>query len=131
MNEHKISYRVYYEDTDAGGIMYHGNFINFCERARTEYINDRGATNREIWEKGTGMVVRHLDADYLSPAYLEDMLEVVTCVEAVQNSSFIMKQTIYRDETILFDMKVVLVCVNHQGRAVRIPDFVKELLEEK
>lgn len=131
MSEHKISYRVYYEDTDAGGIMYHGNFINFCERARTEYINDRGATNREIWEKGTGMVVRHLDADYLSPAYLEDMLEVVTSVEAVQNSSFIMKQTIYRDETILFDMKVVLVCVNHQGRAVRIPDFVKELLEEK
>ena len=131
MNEHKISYRVYYEDTDAGGIMYHGNFINFCERARTEYINDRGTTNREIWEKGTGMVVRHLDADYLSPAYLEDMLEVVSSVEAVQNSSFIMKQTIYRGETILFDMKVVLVCVNHQGRAVRIPDFVKELLEEK
>jgi acyl-CoA thioester hydrolase len=131
MNEHKISYRVYYEDTDAGGIMYHGNFINFCERARTEYINDRGTTNREIWEKGTGMVVRHLDADYLSPAYLEDMLEVVSSVEAVQNSSFIMKQTIYRGETILFDMKVVLVCVNHQGRAVRIPDFVKKLLEEK
>ena len=122
MSEHKISYRVYYEDTDAGGIMYHGNFINFCERARTEYINDRGTTNRAIWEKGTGMVVRHLDADYLSPAYLEDMLEVVTSVEAVQNSSFIMKQTIYRDETILFDMKVVLVCVNHRGFAPRVPD---------
>ena len=131
MSEHKVSYRVYYEDTDAGGIMYHGNFINFCERARTELINSRGLTNREIWDKGTGMVVRHLDADYLSPAYLEDMLDVVTSVEAVQNSSFILKQTIYRDETILFDMKVVLVCVNHQGRAVRIPDFVKAILEKE
>jgi len=130
MSKHSISYRVYYEDTDAGGIMYHGNFINFCERARTEFINERGVSNKAVWEKGVGMVVRHLEADYQSPAYLEDMLEVSTDVLEVKNSSFILQQTITRGETTLFDMKVVLVCVNHQGRAIRIPDFLKKVLEE-
>lgn len=126
---HTVSYRVYYEDTDAGGIMYHGNFINFCERARTEYINTKGLSNRQLGEEGIGIVVRHLEADYFAPAKLEDFLAVSTEVVEIKNSSFILRQTIQKGDLTLFDMNVVLVCINAQGRPIRIPEIFKQILE--
>lgn len=126
---HTVSYRVYYEDTDAGGIMYHGNFINFCERARTEYINTKGLSNRQLGEEGIGIVVRHLEAEYFAPAKLEDFLAVSTEVVEIKNSSFILRQTIQRGDLTLFDMNVVLVCINAQGRPIRIPEIFKQILE--
>lgn len=126
---HSITYRVYYEDTDAGGIMYHGNFINFCERARTEFIGDLGLSNKDLREKNILAVVRHIDADYMSPAYLEDYLKVETEILEIKNSSFILKQSIFREEDTLFVMKVVLVCINESMRPVRIPTELKNILE--
>ena len=75
---HSVTYRVYYEDTDAGGIMYHGNFINFCERARTEFIGALGLSNKLLHETNNLAVVRHIDADYRMPAVLEDYLQIET-----------------------------------------------------
>ena len=125
---HSVTFRVYYEDTDAGGIKYHGNFISFCERARTEFIISRGLSNKIMREHNILAVVRHIEADYFSPAYLEDMLRVQTTVLEVKNSSFILQQTIFRDEEMLFNMKVVLVCINGDKRPVRIPQMLKEIL---
>lgn len=126
---HSVTYRVYYEDTDAGGIMYHGNFINFCERARTEFIGALGLTNKQLKEQNALAVVRHIEADYQSPAYLEDYLRVETKILEIKNSSFILKQTIFRDEDTLFVMKVVLVCINDKLRPVRIPEVLKDILK--
>lgn len=126
---HSVTYRVYYEDTDAGGIMYHGNFINFCERARTEFIGALGLTNKQLKEQNALAVVRHIEADYQSPAYLEDYLRVETEILEIKNSSFILKQTIFRDEDTLFVMKVVLVCINDKLRPVRIPEVLKDILK--
>jgi acyl-CoA thioester hydrolase len=126
---HVVTYRVYYEDTDAGGIMYHGNFINFCERARTEFINSRGLSNKALHQEDVLAVVRHIEADYLSPAYLEDFVRIETSVVEIKNSSFILQQTIFRGEDTLFNMKVVLVCINGMKRPVRIPDVIKKILE--
>jgi acyl-CoA thioester hydrolase len=128
MTHHTSTYRVYYEDTDAGGIMYHGNFVNFCERSRTEWINANGISNTELRERGVGIVVRHLEAEYYAPAVLEDIVNVTTEILEVKNSSFILKHTMMREETVLFDMKVVLVCITPEGRPMRIPDFFKNIL---
>ncbi len=127
---HSVTYRVYYEDTDAGGIMYHGNFINFCERARTEYIDSNGISNKQMREDHNfGVVVRHVEADYRAPAYLEDYLRVETEPLEIKNSSFVLKQTIFRGEDTLFVMKVVLVCINEKMRPIRIPDIFKNILK--
>ena len=126
---HSVTYRVYYEDTDAGGIMYHGNFINFCERARTEFIGALGLTNYQLKENNAMAVVRHIEADYRLPAYLENYLRIETEILEIKNSSFILKQTIFRDEDTLFVMKVVLVCINDKLRPIRIPEVLKNILK--
>ena len=126
---HKVTYRVYYEDTDAGGIMYHGNYINFCERARTEFINAKGLSNRAMHDHHILTVVRHLEAHYFAPAFLEDQVTVHTEVSEIKNSSFVLKQTIFRGEDTLFMMNIVLVCINGEKRPVRIPEMLKNILE--
>ena len=108
--------------------MYHGNFINFCERARTEFIGALGLSNKLLHETNNLAVVRHIEADYKMPAVLEDYLHIETELLEIKNSSFILKQTITRDEDELFVMKVVLVCINEKMRPVRIPDLLKNAL---
>ena len=126
----KTQYRVYYEDTDAGGIMYHGNFINFCERARSDMLREIGFPASEIVETlRTGFVVRHLEADYLQMARLDDLLVVETCLTQIKNSSFTMEQVVYLNEanqnSVTFKMNVTLVCIDMSGKPVRIPDALR------
>lgn len=127
--KHTIDYRVYYEDTDAGGIMYHGSYIRYCERGRTEFMRAIGHSCKEMQDEGTIFVIRHLEADYLMPAYLEDLLTVETSVIQVKNTSFLMQQTISRHNDILCQMKVTAVAVNRTGKPVRVPEFIRESLE--
>ncbi len=125
-------YRVYYEDTDAGGIMYHGRYINWCERARAEYLSDIGLQSSTIaQDTGVMFVVRHLNADYLKPARLDQRLRVETTLKELKNSSFLLNQSIFCQDSVLFSMAVTIVCVDAAGtRAVRIPDMVREKLQE-
>lgn len=131
---HKSSYRVYYEDTDAGGIMYHGNFINFCERARSDLLRDIGLPASEITEKmGVGFVVRHLEAEYLRMVKLDELLTIETSLKKIKNTSFVMEQVIFNEEigqnkaifSSIFTMDVTLVCVDAQGKPVRIPEDLR------
>ena len=90
--QHHVSYRVYFEDTDAGGVMYHGNYIAFCERARTELLLDTGYTNRGLKDDvGILFVVRHMDVHYLKPLLLEDKVDIYTSLHHIKNSSLIFK----------------------------------------
>ena len=128
---HKVDYRVYYEDTDAGGIMYHGNFINFCERGRSELLRSIGLPSSEVVEKlGIGFVVRHLDADYLKMVKLDDLLSVETSLISMKNSSFLMKQTITCQNSVVFFMDVTLVCIDMQGKPARIPEILRTQFNE-
>ena len=123
---HELPIRVYYEDTDAGGIVFYANYLKFAERGRTEYLRTIGHENSAIKEqKGVLIVVRRLEADYHNAALLDDLLSVRTAVDELKNSSFTMTQEIYRDGDLLFSMKVLLVCVNADKRPVRIPDDLK------
>lgn len=124
---HRIEYRVYYEDTDAGGVMYHANHLKFTERGRTEYLRTLGFLNSDLMsEEGVLFVVRRVEADYLKPARLDDLLIVQTALQTVKNTSFVMKQDIMRGEDHLFSMTVLLVCVSKDGKPVGIPAAIKE-----
>lgn len=129
---HNVNYRVYYEDTDAGGIMYHGNFINFCERGRSEMLRDLGLPASQVVKKlGTGFVVRHLDAEFTAMARLDDLLTVSTTLKEMRNSSFVMEQVITNDQNIAaFKMDVTIVCIDKNGRPTRIPDELRNKFNE-
>ncbi|WP_456391795.1 YbgC/FadM family acyl-CoA thioesterase [Nitratifractor sp.] len=115
--------RVYYEDTDAGGIVYHSRYINFCERARSEEFFRRGMM--PFGEERSGFVVRQIEADFQGMARLGDLLEVCTEIIEEQRSAVRLRQSIHRDGEEIFAMKILLVYVV-AGRPKRIP---AELLE--
>ena len=115
--------RVYYEDTDAGGIVYHTRYINFCERARSETFFERGMLPSQSDE--SGFVVRHIDADFLATSKLGDLLNVESKILTLKNSSMTLLQEVWREEVKVFSMKVLLVYID-KGRPRRIP---KEFIE--
>ena len=125
---HTLPVTVYYEDTDAGGVVYHANYIKFCERARTEFLQACGYKNSDLQQThGIMFVVRRIEADYLKPAFLEDKLSVETSLTGMKNSSFIMKQTIRKDQDIIFEADVTLVCVNvNEVKPVKTPTAIRE-----
>lgn len=133
---HTIPIRIYYEDTDAGGIAYHASFIRFCERGRSEYLRNLGYTNSNLTkELGTFFVARHLEADYYKPAFLDDLLQLETSVLEMRNTSFVMKQVFYKEFDAkperICELKVTLVCVRANDiKPVRIPDALRKDFEK-
>ncbi len=119
--------RVYYEDTDAGGVVYHASYVRFMERARTEWLRTYGYTNTSlVKEFGVLFVVRSLKVDYLRPALLEDMLAVSAEVREVGRSRVTLHQTVRRGEEVLVEGEVHLVCVTADGfKPVAVPDGLK------
>ena len=114
--------RVYYEDTDAGGIVYHTRYINFCERARSELFFQRDMQPHQ--GDGSGFVVKDIHATFFSPAFLGDLLVVRSEVLKSKRSSIVLQQEIFRGEKKLFAMEIVLVYLS-AGKPSRIPtDFL-------
>ena len=132
---HTIPIRVYYEDTDADGVVYHGAYIYMAERGRTEYLRSEGTSIREVNEKlNITFVVRHLEIDYLKTAALDDLLELRTSVVKLKNSSFIMKQEFFRkdagEETKIATVNVTLVCVDTNAiKPLRMPTELREIFK--
>ncbi|MCB1556015.1 MAG: YbgC/FadM family acyl-CoA thioesterase [Alphaproteobacteria bacterium] len=129
---HVATYRVYYEDTDAGGVMYHANYLKFCERGRTEFLHALGYTNASLREEtGVIFVVRHIDAHYLRPCYLEDALTVRSAVTGLKNASFTMRQEILRQgaDDPAFYQDIVLVCVDEDAKPVGMPPALRASME--
>ncbi|NQZ14212.1 MAG: YbgC/FadM family acyl-CoA thioesterase [Alphaproteobacteria bacterium] len=125
--KHTADYRVYYEDTDAVGIMYHANYISFCERGRSDLLRDLGLPASEVFEKlGIGFVIRHIDCDYLKMVKLDDLLTVETQVLSMKNTSFVMRQTISCQNSPVFKMDVSIVCVDRNGKPTRAPEGLRE-----
>jgi acyl-CoA thioester hydrolase len=125
-----VSLRVYYEDTDAGGVVYHANYLKFAERARTECLRTLGFENSALAEKqGVLLVVRHIEADYKAPARLDDLLIVQTDIIDLGNASFTMQQDIKRNESLFVRIKVVIACVGTNGKIARIPMILRQKLE--
>ena len=126
----KYNTRIYYEDTDAGGVVYYANYLKFLERARSEAIYSLGLSNKEILNKeNVIIIVKSCKIDYKKPAKFEDKIEIISKITEVKNSSFNMNQVIKRKLDIISEADVVLVTVNKKGRPVRIPNILKKLID--
>lgn len=117
--------RVYYEDTDAGGIVYHTNYIKYCERARSELFFSRNLNPTD--GENSGFVVRHIDANFLGMSKLGDMLTVTTSLLKKKVASAVLQHTISNDSKKVFEMQVTLVFVR-EGKPHIIPDIFTEVL---
>ena len=122
LDRHTYQARVYYEDTDAGGVVYHARFLGMAERARTEALRDAGVPHAELTrDHGLAFVVHRLAAEYHRPARLDDLLAIETALAAITAARLSLRQTIRRDATRLVTLSVELACVGKDGRPARIP----------
>lgn len=114
--------RVYYEDTDAGGVVYHAAYLRFAERARTELMRRCGGDHPSLLAQyGVVLAVRRCEIDYRRPGRLDDLVDVHTIVTGVGAARFDMKQRVVRDDDILVDLQLRLACIGRTGRATRLP----------
>ena len=126
---HRHPVRVYYEDTDAGGIVYHANYLKFVERARSEWVRALGLDQKRLREElGLIIVVRRMEVDFLRPALYDDLLEVTTTLRGLGGARIELDQAVLRGDEKLFAALVTLVCVGTDGRAARLPEDLRTLL---
>lgn len=126
---HSFPLRVYYEDTDAGGIVYHANYLKFCERARSEWVRGLGIDQRAMKaERGLIIVVRRMEVDFLRPALYDDALTVTTRLCSLGGARIDLDQAVLRGAETLFTAAVTLVCVAADGRAARLPGDLRSAL---
>jgi len=122
--------RIYYEDTDAGGVVYYANYLKFAERARTEMLRHVNIENSVLQDRhGLAFVVRHIEAEYLAPARLDDLLDVHLTLTKVGGASLDGVQTIRRGDEDLVRIKIRLGCMKLDGGAGRLPADVRAILQ--
>ena len=127
---HTWPLRVYYEDTDAAGVVYYANYLKFAERARTEVLYAHGIDQMRLRDvDDVVFAVRACNAEYLRPARLGDMISVETAVEKIGGASIVLRQNIVKDGVNLVVMQITLVCMHSDGRATRIPQQVRAVLQ--
>lgn len=130
MSSHQLPIRVYYEDTDAAGIVYHASYLRFAERGRTEMLRDAGFEHAQIFkESGVGFAVVAMHINYNAPAKLDELLVVKSRITKVGGASMEMQQDIYRDDKLITEMKVTLVCIDSKLKAVRLPAVIRKIFE--
>tara|TARA_B100000674_G_C37585633_1_gene798394 strand:+ start:290 stop:685 length:396 start_codon:yes stop_codon:yes gene_type:complete len=130
MNEFNYKVKVFYEDTDAGGVVYYANYLKFFERARTEAIAEIGLSNKKLLkENGILIIVKSCKIEYKKPAKLEDQLEIKSSIISTSKTSFKMKQIAYRDQELITDCEIHLVIVDKKGKPSKIPNLLKKKLE--
>lgn len=123
---HTIKVKIYYEDTDAGGIVYHANYLRYLERARTEFLKEKGIDVAEYHRKGIFFAVVHVDIHFKSPAQLGDVITVTTEVAELKKASITVKNQIFKDDRLLVEALITFACLNSNYRPVRLPDsFLK------
>jgi acyl-CoA thioester hydrolase len=129
MLERPMEFRVYYEDTDAGGVVYHGRYVGFLERGRTEFFRDRGLSVQQLHDEGMLFPVVRLEIDFRFPARLDDLVRVETELAEAGKTSFTMLQRLYRacDERLLAEGRVTLVCVDKDMKPKRLPAQLREI----
>ena len=121
--KHKI--KVYYEDTDAGGVVYYANYLKFIERARSEALLDIGLSNLKIKKDfGALIIVKSCNINFIKSSYLEDELKISSFITSFNKASFKMDQVISRNDDIIVTAKVHLVFINEKNKPVKIPEKV-------
>lgn len=125
---HDFPVRVYYEDTDMAGIVYHANYLKYIERARSDWVRGLGIDQRALREAGLVFVVRRIESDYLAPARFDDELQVRTAIRSITGARLGLHQEVTRAGKALFQAEVTLVCVTLDGHPARLPAQIRGLL---
>ena len=120
---HKL--KIYYEDTDSGGVVYYANYLKFLERARTEALFSIGFSNKKVKETYNSLIiVKSCNIEYRKSAHLEDELTIRSFVKSITKTSFFMNQIITKDKEVIVEAQVHLVFVNNEGKPVKIPNEI-------
>ncbi|MFT7592979.1 MAG: acyl-CoA thioester hydrolase [Paracoccaceae bacterium] len=125
---HTYPIRVYYEDTDMGGVVYHANYLRYIERARSDWVRQLGNDQNAMKAAGIVWVVRRIESDYLAPAKFEDELTVETEMTHLTPARLVMAQVVKRRDTPIFRAVVTAVCMNEAGKPVRLPAEIRALM---
>ena len=125
----KYKFKIYYEDTDSGGVVYYANYLKYLERARSEAIYSLGLNNTKLLKNyGTIIIVKSCNIEYKKPARFEDELEIISSVLTKTKTSFTMKQIIKKHEELISEAEVQLVTVNKESKPVKIPEILEKFL---
>lgn len=129
---HHLVMRVYYEDTDVGGVVYYANYLRFLERGRSDFLRLLGIDQRAMIEGagddgGLAFVARRCEIDYLKPARFDDLIEVITGVEDARGASAVMAQEIWRDDTLLARARVTIAATGKDGRPRPLPRDLRHI----
>ena len=131
---HHLTQRVYYEDTDFSGAVYHARYLHFMERARTDYLRCLGVEQSTLFQtsdEGLAFMVHRMEIDFKAPARMDDIITVVTVTEKAGGAKMVLAQKILRDGTLLIAAKVIIAVVNASGRPRRLPEqLAKSFLGE-
>lgn len=127
---HVLPVRVYFEDTDAGGVVYHASYVRFAERGRTDFLRLLGTDARRLIDgsdnrEPAAFVVRRMSCDFLRPSRMDDLLEVETRVKEIGGASVTLIQTIMRDGARIFEAEVTVVLVSVSGKPLRLSEAVR------
>jgi acyl-CoA thioester hydrolase len=120
-----VKLRVYYEDTDTGGVVYHSNYLNFCERARSEAFFSKGMS--PVLQNGH-FVARRVEADFIKSAKLGDELHIETKLLEMRAASFKLLQSLFKDNEKIFELTITLAYINFEGKPQKITKDVEELV---
>ena len=126
---HTFKIKIYYEDTDSGGVVYYANYLKFIERARTNLIQDLGFTLQSLSKNyDSHFVVKNINCDYIQSAQLEDELKIQSQFLKIKKASFQIEQNIFRENDMIFQSQVLLVNINSSGKPIKIPETLLTLL---
>ena len=128
MTAHRFPIRLYYEDTDFSGNVYHASYLRFFERGRTELLRDLGIHHSALMDQGLAFAVRHMDLDFVAAARIDDLLTVETRILETTGVRLVLEQTLLRDQTVLTSARVTVGCIKINGGAARLPHLVRARL---
>jgi acyl-CoA thioester hydrolase len=119
---HSIKVKIYYEDTDAGGVVYYANYLRFMERARTEFLAEKGVNIAELHNQGLFFVVTHVDISYKRPARLGEIIDVTTEVMEIKKASMTIRNRICKEGFVMVEALITIACIDKDGKPKRLPE---------
>jgi acyl-CoA thioester hydrolase len=128
---HELRQRVYFEDTDFSGRVYHARYLHFMERGRSDYLRLLGVHHRELAQEGLAFAVRHMEIDFLKPASIDEIVTVWTEPVEARGARVVLAQDVHRDDEHLIRARVTVALVGANGRAVRLPPEIRDRLARR
>jgi len=126
MDDFALEKKIYYHDTDCGGVVYYANYLKHLEEARTEFLSSKGIDLKKLAEEGMWFAVAKVEIEYKAPAGYQDTIRIMTAIESSRKTAMQFRQRIFRDEKLLVEASTVLVCVGKNFRPMVIPDAIKK-----